>query len=97
MSKKLSISFEFFPPQTAEGMEKLHLARKQLEPLKPEFFSVTFGAGGSTRDRTFETVKQIQDAGYPAAPHLFDSFKGAISCGTTGTKRYREKFRLEWL
>ena len=70
MSKKLSISFEFFPPQTAEGMEKLHLARKQLEPLKPEFFSVTFGAGGSTRDRTFETVKQIQDAGYPAAPHL---------------------------
>ena len=70
MLKKLSISFEFFPPQTAEGMEKLHLARKQLEPLKPEFFSVTFGAGGSTRDRTFETVKQIQDAGYPAAPHL---------------------------
>ena len=70
MSKKLSISFEFFPPQTAEGMEKLNAARKQLVPLKPEFFSVTFGAGGSTRDRTLETVSQIQADGYPAAPHL---------------------------
>jgi len=70
MSKNLSISFEFFPPQTAEGMEKLHAARKQLAPLKPEFFSVTFGAGGSTRDRTLETVTQIQADGYPAAPHL---------------------------
>jgi len=70
MSKKLSISFEFFPPQTAEGVEKLIAARKQLVPLKPEFFSVTFGAGGSTRDRTFETVQQIQADGYAAAPHL---------------------------
>ena len=70
MSKNLSISFEFFPPQTAEGMEKLHAARKQLALLKPEFFSVTFGAGGSTRDRTLETVQQIQADGYPAAPHL---------------------------
>ena len=51
-------------------MEKLHAARKQLVPLKPEFFSVTFGAGGSTRDRTLETVKQIQADGNPAAPHL---------------------------
>jgi methylenetetrahydrofolate reductase (NADPH) len=70
MSKKLSISFEFFPPQTAEGVEKLHNTRKLLSPLKPEFFSVTFGAGGSTRDRTFETVQQIQADGYSAAPHL---------------------------
>jgi methylenetetrahydrofolate reductase (NADPH) len=70
MSKKLSISFEFFPPQTAEGVEKLIATRKQLAPLKPEFFSVTFGAGGSTRDRTFETVQQIQADGYAAAPHL---------------------------
>ena len=70
MSKNLSISFEFFPPQTAEGMEKLHATRKKLVALKPEFFSVTFGAGGSTRDRTLETVQQIQADGYPAAPHL---------------------------
>lgn len=70
MSKKLSISFEFFPPQTAEGIEKLNAARKQLVTLKPEFFSVTFGAGGSTRDRTLETVQQIQADGSPAAPHL---------------------------
>ncbi len=70
MSKKLSISFEFFPPQTAEGIEKLNNTRKQLAPLKPEFFSVTFGAGGSTRDRTLETVQQIQADGYSAAPHL---------------------------
>jgi methylenetetrahydrofolate reductase (NADPH) len=70
MSKKLSISFEFFPPQTAEGIEKLNNTRKQLVPLKPEFFSVTFGAGGSTRDRTLETVQQIQADGYSAAPHL---------------------------
>lgn len=70
MSKKLSISFEFFPPQTAEGIEKLNTARKQLAVLKPEFFSVTFGAGGSTRDRTLETVQQIQADGSPAAPHL---------------------------
>ncbi len=70
MSKNLSISFEFFPPQTAEGVEKLNNTRKQLAPLKPEFFSVTFGAGGSTRDRTLETVTQIQNDGYAAAPHL---------------------------
>jgi methylenetetrahydrofolate reductase (NADPH) len=70
MSKNLSISFEFFPPQTAEGVEKLNTTRKQLAPLKPEFFSVTFGAGGSTRDRTLETVQQIQADGYSAAPHL---------------------------
>lgn len=70
MSKKLSISFEFFPPQTAEGIEKLNNTRKLLAPLKPEFFSVTFGAGGSTRDRTLETVTQIQAEGYAAAPHL---------------------------
>lgn len=70
MSKNLSISFEFFPPQTAEGIEKLVNTRKLLAPLKPEFFSVTFGAGGSTRDRTLETVTQIQADGYAAAPHL---------------------------
>jgi methylenetetrahydrofolate reductase (NADPH) len=69
MNKPL-FSFEFFPPQTGAGISKLASTRQQLAHLKPEFFSVTFGAGGSTRDRTLETVRQIQDAGYSAAPHL---------------------------
>lgn len=63
-------SFEFFPPKTPEGMEKLRTARGQLAALDPEFFSVTFGAGGSTRDRTLETVLDIQQQGFEAAPHL---------------------------
>lgn len=69
MSKPL-FSFEFFPPQTPEGVEKLTAARKQLAAVHPEFFSVTFGAGGSTRDRTLKTVQQIMAEGYAAAPHL---------------------------
>jgi len=69
MSKKI-FSFEFFPPQTPEGIEKLAATRKQLGLLKPEFFSVTFGAGGSTQARTLETVQQIKAEGYNAAPHL---------------------------
>lgn len=64
------ISFEFFPPQTDEGVKKLSDARAQLAALAPEFFSVTFGAGGSTRDRTLETVTQIKAEGFDAAPHL---------------------------
>lgn len=67
---KLNISFEFFPPQTPEGVEKLTAARKILATLKPEFFSVTFGAGGSTQDRTLETIQRIHQEGYQAAPHL---------------------------
>jgi len=63
-------SFEFFPPKTPEGMEKLRTARAQLTALDPEFFSVTFGAGGSTRDRTLETVLDIKQQGFEAAPHL---------------------------
>ena len=68
-SKKL-FSFEFFPPQTPEGVVKLAATRKQLATLKPEFFSVTFGAGGSTQERTLETIRQIKAEGYNAAPHL---------------------------
>jgi methylenetetrahydrofolate reductase (NADPH) len=70
MTNSNLISFEFFPPQTPEGMEKLTATRKQLSLLKPEFFSVTFGAGGSTQDRTLETIRKIKDEGYNAAPHL---------------------------
>jgi methylenetetrahydrofolate reductase (NADPH) len=63
-------SFEFFPPQTPEGVVKLTAARQKLATLNPQFFSVTFGAGGSTRDRTLETVQQIKAEGHEAAPHL---------------------------
>jgi methylenetetrahydrofolate reductase (NADPH) len=64
------ISFEFFPPQTPEGAEKLTAARKRLATLKPEFFSCTFGAGGSTQDRTLDTIRLIHAEGHQAAPHL---------------------------
>ncbi len=67
---KPAISFEFFPPQTPEGVEKLTATRQRLAMLTPEFFSVTFGAGGSTQERTLETVLQIKREGYAAAPHL---------------------------
>jgi methylenetetrahydrofolate reductase (NADPH) len=63
-------SFEFFPPKTAEGAEKLRHTRRQLAQLNPAFFSVTYGAGGTTQDRTLETVVEIQQEGHPAAPHL---------------------------
>ncbi len=68
--RKASFSFEFFPPKTPAGMEKLRATRKQLAQLRPEFFSVTYGAGGTTRDRTLETVLEIQMEGFEAAPHL---------------------------
>ena len=66
----LELSVEFFPPQTAEGVEKLRATRGRLAALKPEFFSVTYGAGGSTRERTLETVMEIAAEGHNAAPHL---------------------------
>ncbi|MHB1514773.1 MAG: methylenetetrahydrofolate reductase [NAD(P)H] [Acidiferrobacteraceae bacterium] len=64
-------SFEFFPPKTDEAAARLHHTARQLAQLKPRFCSVTFGAGGSTRDRTYQTVREIQEAGLvEAAPHL---------------------------
>ena len=63
-------SMEFFPPKTPEGVAKLRETRRQLAQLKPKFFSVTFGAGGSTRDRTLETVLEIKGEDLDAAPHL---------------------------
>lgn len=65
-----TFSFEFFPPKTPEGVEKLRTTRDALARLEPKFFSVTFGAGGSTRDRTLETVLEIQARDLEAAPHL---------------------------
>ena len=67
---QLPISLEFFPPKTPEGAIKLRAVRDQLYALKPEFCSVTFGAGGSTQDGTLQTVREIMAEGVPAAPHL---------------------------
>ena len=63
-------SFEFFPPRTAEGKARLRAAWQELAKLKPRFFSCTYGAGGSTRDGTLETVMEIRRAGHQAAPHI---------------------------
>ena len=65
-----TFSFEFFPPNTPEGRDKLRAATQQLAALKPKFFSVTYGAGGSTRERTLDTVLDIRAMGYAAAPHI---------------------------
>jgi methylenetetrahydrofolate reductase (NADPH) len=76
------ISFEFFPPKTTEGMDNLREARAELSKFNPEFFSVTFGAGGSTRDRTMDTVFEIQQEGFQAAPH--------ISCVSSSKQEIRD-------
>ena len=80
--KNIPLSFEFFPPKTADGIANLRETRVQLATFKPEFFSVTFGAGGSTRDRTMETVYEIQAEGIAAAPH--------ISCISSSKEEIRE-------
>jgi len=64
------VSFEFFPPNTPEGLGKLRETRRQLALLEPEFFSVTFGAGGSTRDKSLGVVDEIATEGHAVAPHL---------------------------
>ena len=68
--KTLPLSFEFFPPKTPEGAQKLRLVREQLYVHQPEFCSVTFGAGGSTQEGTFATVGEILAEGVPAASHF---------------------------
>lgn len=67
----MDLSVEFFPPKTSEGAAKLRTVREQLAAtLKPSYFSVTFGAGGSTQEGTLLAVKEIHEAGQAAAPHL---------------------------
>jgi methylenetetrahydrofolate reductase (NADPH) len=70
MNKPVPFSFEFFPPNTPVGSEKLKTVVAELAAVKPEFFSVTYGAGGSTREKTLATVQDIAAAGHEAAPHL---------------------------
>ena len=70
MNTPVPISFEFFPPNTPVGSEKLKAVVSELAAVRPEFFSVTYGAGGSTREKTLATVKDIAAMGHEAAPHL---------------------------
>ncbi|HEY6773947.1 MAG TPA: methylenetetrahydrofolate reductase [NAD(P)H] [Oxalicibacterium sp.] len=65
-----NFSIEFFPPKTDAGVEKLRVTCARLSELKPQFFSVTFGAGGSTQQGTLDTVLEIRSAGHDAAPHI---------------------------
>lgn len=67
---RIPLSLEFFPPKTPEGVDKLKLVRQQLYVLKPEFCSVTFGAGGSTQEGSFKTVSDILAEGVSAASHF---------------------------
>jgi len=70
MEPKTNYSFEFFPPSTEEGIAKLQLTTQALMKFNPEFFSVTFGAGGSTKERTLETVLRIKGLGSISVPHI---------------------------
>ena len=70
MKLPIPISFEFFPPNTPVGSEKLKTVVQELGAVSPEFFSVTYGAGGSTREKTLATVRDIAALGHEAAPHL---------------------------
>jgi len=83
MQHKVPISFEFFPPNTPVGDAKLVDVVQQLGALQPEFFSVTYGAGGSTREKTLQTVQAIAAAGFEAAPHI--SCVGSTRDGLTET------------
>ena len=74
MTNKIHLSFEFFAAKTDEGKQKLKTTCSKLDKYSPEFYSVTYGAGGSTRDTTKDLVLSIQQDGYQAAPHL--SFGG---------------------
>lgn len=88
--RKTEISIEFFPTQTPEGAEKLRVVREELRVLNPGFFSVTYGAGGSTRERTFAIVKEIATAGLQAAPHL-----SCIGSTREGMREILAEFKAE--
>ena len=70
MSNPVPISFEFFPPNTPVGDDKLKTVVQELGAFQPDFFSVTYGAGGTTREKTLKAVQAIAAAGFEAAPHL---------------------------
>jgi methylenetetrahydrofolate reductase (NADPH) len=84
----IELSFEFFPPKSADGIEKLRATRAQLLPLAPKFVSVTFGAGGSTQQGTLDTVIEMAGEGIDAAPHL-----SCIGASRAGLAQILDTFR----
>lgn len=86
----LPVSFEFFPPKTPEGVDKLAAVRQQLYPLKPEYCSVTYGAGGSTQDGTIQAVRAILAEGVDAAPHF-----SCIGATKASVKEQLEGFKAD--
>lgn len=89
-ASSLPVSFEFFPPKTPEGVDKLAAVRQQLYPLKPEYCSVTYGAGGSTQDGTIQTVRAILAEGVDAAPHF-----SCIGATKASVKAQLEAFKAD--
>ena len=87
------VSFEFFPPNTPVGSEKLKSVVQDLAAAKPEFFSVTYGAGGATRDKTLSTVADITALGHAAAPHLSCIGSTRQSIGEILTTYRRQEIR----
>ena len=92
MSNKLPLSLEFFPPKTPEGVVKLAAVRQQLYALKPDFCSVTYGAGGGTQDGTLATVRAIQAEHIEAAPHF-----SCIGASVTGVREQLAQFKTAGL
>jgi methylenetetrahydrofolate reductase (NADPH) len=89
-ASELPISFEFFPPNTPLGSEKLKTVVRELGATKPEFFSVTYGAGGSTRDKTLSTVRDIAALGHEAAPHI-----SCVGSTRTGIAAILDTYRVQ--
>jgi methylenetetrahydrofolate reductase (NADPH) len=88
MKTQRVFSLELFPPQTPEGLEKLRVTRRQLAQLDPAYFSVTYGAGGTTRDRTLGVALEIQGEGQQVAPHL-----SCVASARTSLREILEQYR----
>jgi methylenetetrahydrofolate reductase (NADPH) len=84
------VSFEFFPPNTPEGIVKLRATRERLAAAQPEFFSVTYGAGGTTRDKTLAVVQEIAREGRTVAPHL-----SCVGADRASIAELLERFRAD--
>jgi methylenetetrahydrofolate reductase (NADPH) len=85
-----NFSFELFPPQTPDGVAKLDATVAQLAQLSPQFFSVTFGAGGSTRERTLGVVASVKAAGHDVAPHL-----SCVAASRAGVREIVDGYRAQ--
>ena len=90
MASDPKLSFEFYPPQTEEGVKNLKNTASELNKFNPEFFSVTFGAGGSTKEKTLDTVLALSKSGFNATPHI-----SCISSSKEEIKGLLEKYQSQ--